>query len=170
MTYPIEKGIPLPPKPPGGPSPRFPIRSPFIAEQPMGDPQEHSPVTGCYPFHPLPAGGHDEIPEADSYAEREADRIVAHAWRRAARRERFHKIGVIVVGLYGVALYLLGGLCIALAVVPSQPCVGVAALVALSVAFLAAGRSWRAWWRRNFYVPPTPYEQMRARVLRGMTL
>lgn len=72
----------------------------------------------------------------------------ARNWRKAMRNQRAMQFCVVMVGLYGLALYLMGGLCLALAVVPSHPSIGVASIVALSVAFLAAGNQWRAWWRR----------------------
>lgn len=72
--------------------------------------------------------------------------------------------------LYGITLYLLGGLSLVVAVVPSNPSIGVASILALSVAFMAAIKTWRAWWRRQFHVDPTPYEQSVRRTMKGASL
>jgi hypothetical protein len=101
---------------------------------------------------------------------REAERITEAEWRNALRRERCCKFGAIMVGLYGIALYLLGGLSLVVAVVPSHPSIGVASILALSVAFIAAIKTWRAWWRRQFHVDPTPYEQSVRRTMEGAPL
>jgi len=103
-------------------------------------------------------------------AVREAESIIARNWRRAHRRQRQAQAIQVMVLCYGITLWTLASLCVAVIFVPHHPTIGAAAILALSGLGLALLGQWRAWWRRSWYVEPVPYVQSRERVMRGGSL
>ena len=103
-------------------------------------------------------------------AVREAEKILARNWRLTHRRERQLMTLQILALCYGVALWTLTSLAVALIVVPTYPTPGACAIFALSVVGMALLATWRAWWRRSWHVEPNPYAAMVERVSRGGSL
>jgi len=100
-------------------------------------------------------------------AVREAEKILARNWRLAHRRQKGTKLLQVLVLCYGVALWTLTALALALILVPSHPTIGVVAILALSGVGLALLATWRAWWRRSWYVEPLPFVEASERISRG---
>ena len=106
--------------------------------------QSRASVGGTYPHHPLPA---------PSPVVREAERIIARNWRRALRRERQRKAMMAMILAYGIGMWLLSALLLAVTLCPISATGGACAVLALCFLAVALLKTWRAHWRMSFTTP-----------------
>jgi hypothetical protein len=100
-------------------------------------------------------------------AVREAEQILATNWKLAHRRQKGTKLLQCLVLLYGVTLWSITNVIVAITVVPWHPVIGVLSVLAMSGIGLALLATWRAWWRRSWHVEPFPCQEAEARISRG---
>jgi hypothetical protein len=99
--------------------------------------QSRVSVTGCEGRHPLPS--------TVTWADQDA---ATQKWRRALRHYRQQQAFLILVGAYGLALWLLASLCVACFIVPAAPEAGLSGLLAMCFVALALIQTWRHHWRK----------------------